>query len=253
VGFDRPREEDDSSPETEARETEALESGSGDVSVSREAPDLPDLPDRATYWAEYRKAVETEYRAYAIEQGCDRVRETEETVITPAMRRIEAEDPDRHLVGLEFRLKGRERIEEKVTEAMEERGHTAEEAFLRVKDAIRYTLQYSTDRYAEGVLADCERLKTAGFEPIDRKNSWAAEEYKGINSRWRVSENGQIFEVQFHTEASFAAKQETHTAYERLRAHPQDEDEVRRLRAYQREVAAKIPAPPGGEDIPDYR
>jgi hypothetical protein len=248
VELDRPREQDDS-----ALKPEVLESDSADAPVSREMPEPPDLPDRATYWAEYRKAVEVEYRAYAIETGCDRVRETEETVITPAMRRIEAEDPDRHLVGLEFRLKGRERLTEKVTEAMEERGHTAEEAFSHVKDAIRYTLQYPTDRYAEGVLADCERLKGAGFEPIDRKNSWSAEEYKGINSRWRAPENRQLFEVQFHTEASFAAKQETHTAYEQLRAQPQDEDEVRRLRAYQREVAAKIPAPPGGEDIPDYR
>jgi hypothetical protein len=75
---------------------------------------------------------------------------------------------------------------------LEERGHTAEEAFSHVKDAIRYTLQYPTDRYAEGVLADCERLKAAGFEPIDRKNSWTAEEYKGINSRWRLPKRAAI-------------------------------------------------------------
>ena len=30
-------------------------------------------------------------------------------------RRIEAEDPDRHLVGLENRLKGKDRLSEKVT------------------------------------------------------------------------------------------------------------------------------------------
>lgn len=214
---------------------------------------MRDLPDRTIYWAEYKKAVEAEYRAYAIDKGCDSVRETEKTVVTPAMRRIEAEDPDRHLVGLDRRLKGRDRLTEKVTEAMEERGHTLEEAFSLVKDAIRYTFQYSDERYAEGVLKDCERIKAAGFEPVDRKNSWAAEEYKGINSRWRVPENGQLFEVQFHTEASFAAKQQTHPAYERLRAQPEDEDEVRRLRAYQREVTAKVPIPPNTSEISDYR
>jgi hypothetical protein len=58
-----------------------------------------------------------------------------------------------------------------------------------------------------------------------------------------------LFEVQFHTQASFDAKQETHGAYERLRKLPDDSGEVRELRAYQREVNAKIPIPPGAPDI----
>jgi hypothetical protein len=52
-----------------------------------------------------------------------------------------------------------------------------------------------------------------------------------------------LFEVQFHTQASFEAKQETHSAYERLRVLPEDHEDVHDLRAYQREVAAKIPVP----------
>jgi hypothetical protein len=52
---------------------------------------------------------------------------------------------------------------------------------------------------------------------VDRRNSWANEEYKGINSRWRVPNTGQLFEVQFHTQVSFEAKEETHWAYEKLR------------------------------------
>jgi hypothetical protein len=59
----------------------------------------------------------------------------------------------------------------------------------------------------------------------------------------------QLFEVQFHTQASFEAKQETHDAYERLRTLPEDSAEVRELRAYQREVNIKIPVPPGAPDI----
>ena len=86
-----------------------------------------------------------------------------------------------------------------------------------VKDAIRYTFQYSEEHYTEGVYADVDRLKAAGFELVELRNSWGCEEYKGINSRWRVPENGQLFEVQFHTQISFEAKQLTHPAYERLR------------------------------------
>ena len=56
----------------------------------------------------YRATVEAANRGYAIDQGYTRVREIEEKTVTPTMRRIEAEDPERHLAGLEHRLKGRE-------------------------------------------------------------------------------------------------------------------------------------------------
>jgi hypothetical protein len=180
------------------------------------------------------------------------VERIERETVTPAMRRIEAEDPDRHLAGLEHRLKQRYRIEEKVKEAVEERGHTVEDAFRMVKDAIRYTFCYSEEGYAAGVGRDCERLENAGFERFDRRNSWQHDEYKGINSRWRVPDSDQLFEVQFHTEASLAAKEETHDAYKQLRTLPEDDAVVGQLHAYQREVTAKVPVPSDALDISDY-
>lgn len=201
---------------------------------------------------EYRATVDAVLRAHTIDQGYARVREIEEKTVTPAMRRIEAEDPDRRLAGLEHRLKGKDRLTEKITEAVEERGHTVGEAFGFMKDAIRYTFCYPDDRYTDGVYADCCRLEEAGFERYDRRNSWEQAEYKGINSRWQVPGSGQIFEVQFHTQASLDAKEETHWAYERLRSLPENEEEVRELHAYQREVTSKVPIPPGAPEIPDY-
>lgn len=201
---------------------------------------------------EHRANVDAVNRAYAVDQGYARVQEIEEKTVTPAMRRIEAEDPGRTLVGLEHRLKGKDRLTEKITEAIEERGHTVDEAFGLVKDAIRYTFCYPDDRYTDGVYADCERLEAAGFESYDRRNSWEQAEYKGINTRWQVPGGGPTFEVQFHTQASLDAKEETHWAYERLRSLPEDEDEVRELHAYQREVTSKVPIPPGALKIPDY-
>jgi hypothetical protein len=78
--------------------------------------DRPDEEPAARLQAhtELRASAADAYRAYAIDQGCERVRETEETITTPAMLRLEAEDPGRVLVGLEFRLKGRDRLSEKV-------------------------------------------------------------------------------------------------------------------------------------------
>src|SRR5215469_1510494 len=42
-----------------------------------------------------------------VSHGCERIREVGETVITPAMRHIESEDPDRHLAGLDTASRAR--------------------------------------------------------------------------------------------------------------------------------------------------
>lgn len=230
----------------EARDANAVP-GSGDASRVRAVPAATAGEHQA-----YRAKVDALFRAHVIDQAYDRVREIERTTVTPAMKRIEAEDPDRRLAGLEHSLKGKDRLTQKINEAVDERGHTVEQAFATVKDAIRYTFCYPEDRYASCVRADSSRLEGAGFEHVDRRNLWAGEEYKGVNSRWRVPESGQLFEVQFHTQASLDAKEETHGAYEQLRCLPADDAEVGKLHAYQREVTARIPTPPGASDIPDY-
>jgi hypothetical protein len=188
-----------------------------------------------------------------VTRGCARIREIGETVITPAMRRIEAEDPGRHLAGFDYRLKGEDRLKEKVADDIRYKGRTPEEALGNVKDAIRFTFVYPEDRYSAGVLADCERLQASGFERFDRVNSWPEEQYKGINSRWREPDSGRLFEVQFHTRASFEAKQLTHGAYERLRSPATSDVEREELEDFQRAASAKIPIPPGATDIEDYR
>jgi hypothetical protein len=186
-----------------------------------------------------------------VENACGRIREIAENIITPAMRAIESEDPDRHLVGLEHRLKGTDRLKEKVATALEEQPElTPTQAVSAVPDAIRFTLSYSYQRYTAGVTADLERLATHGCElakPL--KDSWGSDQYKGINTQWRESATGQLFEVQFHTQASFEAKQLSHAAYERIR-NPQTSDaELPELEDFQRKVCAKIPIPPGAMDI----
>jgi hypothetical protein len=187
-----------------------------------------------------------------VERGCGQIREIAENVITPAMRAIESEDPDRHLLGLEHRLKGVDRIKEKVADAVRYKGRTPEEALETLKDAVRFTFCYSEHRYTSGVIEDCQRLLDRGFQPFDRLNSWQAEQYKGVNSRWRDPESGLLFEVQFHTRASFEAKQLTHAAYERLRDPATSDIERDELQEFQRKASTEIPIPPNVTDIEDY-
>ncbi|HMD91279.1 MAG TPA: hypothetical protein VKG80_01430, partial [Trebonia sp.] len=129
---------------------------------------------------------------------------------------------------------------------------TPDEALALVKDPIRYTFQYTEEHYAEGVNADVDRLKTAEFELVELRNSWEAEEYKGINSRWRIPGDRQLFEVQFHTQISFEAKQLTHPAYERLRNPLTSLEEQDELADFQRRVNAYVPEPPDVHEVPNY-
>jgi len=187
-----------------------------------------------------------------VEAACDRVTEREQEKISPALRTIEGQDPDRHLIGFEHRLKGRDRIKAKVYRSIKNFGRSPEQAVSHVPDAIRYTFQYQEARYTHGVLADIARLKDQGFELDKLKNSWSHDQYKGINSQWIEPVSGQRFEVQFHTRISFEAKQLTHGAYERLRTQQADKFEQMVLEAFQKKVTVDVPVPFGADSIPDY-
>jgi hypothetical protein len=188
-----------------------------------------------------------------IEAQCDRIADREREKITPALRAIESQDPDRHLVGLKDSLKGRDRIKEKVCGMIQESGFSPEQAVSSIPDAIRYTFQYEEARYTQGALADVLRLKEEGFKLDILKNSWSSDQYKGINTQWTEPDTGQRFEVQFHTSISFEAKQLTHGAYERLRAEPKpDKFEQMVLEAFQSKVTSEVPIPPGAANIPNY-
>jgi hypothetical protein len=122
-----------------------------------------------------------------------------------------------------------------------------------IPDAIRFTFCAQAENYTEGYHDIKDRLESCGYEMYQCKNLWSDPEYKGINTRWATQE-GQRFEVQFHTPESFHAKQElTHECYERIRNPLTSIDERRELKAFQREVSSWIRVPDGTTDIPDYR
>jgi hypothetical protein len=188
-------------------------------------------------------------------KACAEIREEGREVVLPAMRRVESADPERRLCGLEHMLKGEDRLKEKVADALLLESHlTAREALAKVPDGVRFTLTYSTERYAKGVRSDVERLKAEGFELIKLKNLWTDDQYKGINSQWRRPETGLRFEMQFHTPESLEAKELTHRAYERLRRPDAETTETERdeLEDYQRRVNALLAIPPGATDIEDF-
>jgi hypothetical protein len=187
-----------------------------------------------------------------VDAACDQIAKREREKISPAMREVESQDPERQLAGFDKRLKGDDRIKDKVCRSIKNFGRSPEQAVSRVPDTIRYTFQYREDRYAQGVAADVARLTERGFKLSKLRNSWSEEQYKGINSQWIEPDTGQRFEVQFHTRISFEAKQLTHPAYERLRTRQPDKFEQMVLEAFQRKVTTDVPVPRGATDIPNY-
>jgi hypothetical protein len=185
--------------------------------------------------------------------ACADIRAEGREAILPAMRRVAATDPDRHLSGLEHMLKGEDRLKEKIADILfVESDLSVRQALAKVPDAVRFTLTYSQQRYAEGVLSDVEQLKSEGFELVRLKNLWSEEQYKGINSQWRNPETGLRFEVQFHTPESLAAKQLTHRAYERLRSTGITQAERDELAEYQRRAYVAVTIPAGSAGIKEF-
>jgi len=176
--------------------------------------------------------------------------------LTPAMRRIEAQlEHGRLLPDTENgALKPADSFKEKLADLiMRHPDKSAEELALDVHDGIRYTFIFDAEHYADGTLQAHSRLKGSGFDLEVRRNCWQSPEYKGINSRWRDPAHDLVFEVQFHTAASWDVSQRAHGLYEAITDAGTPPEERARLRSIYGEMAAAVPVPRGSGTIPDYR
>jgi hypothetical protein len=179
-----------------------------------------------------------------------------EPTISADMRMTERENTyGCWLDGYRHRLKGEDRLKEKVAEGQATIGPDArpEEILAQVPDAIRYTFCVRAETYARAYYDIKGRLESLGYEMYQSKNRWDDAEYKGINTRW-VTPEGQRFEIQLHTPESFHAKQYiTHRAYERIRNPLTRDAERPELEDFQREVSSWIQVPGGAAEIPDFK
>jgi hypothetical protein len=224
----------------------------------REQPPSTTLPDGG-WVGDGNRRLSPEQNAEAAKCAAD-LRDEAIQRVGPAMDRIAAADPDRRLVGREHMLKGEDRLKEKMADELSAQpGITVRAALGAVADGIRFTLEYPAERYAEGVLADVDRIKAEGFHLVKLRNLWHAEQYKGVNSQWWAPETGTRCEMQFHTSESLDAKELTHQAYERIRAaaalptEERDFAEEQALEDFQSRANAVLVTPPGADAIEDFR
>ncbi|HEX3964106.1 MAG TPA: hypothetical protein VHZ03_46915 [Trebonia sp.] len=134
------------------------------------------------------------------------------------------------------------RILARLAEDARVKGRTPDDALAAIADMVRYTFEYPADRYTECVRADIERLWREGHVELAVRNCWTCPTWKGISTSWQEPAAGQLFEVQFHTPQSLAAREATYPAYQRLRDPATPDAERGAIMASLREVYAGEPA-----------
>lgn len=173
--------------------------------------------------------------------------QTQAIILIKQARRIEpkitgdlqslAKQTGGEMVGLDYRFKSEEsltrkiadRTQEKVDKAIKNgkdvesvRSNSIAKETEKNNDALRYTVTFSPDKYAEGYNKTVEALEKQGYEIKQSDNYWLTKGasndtgYRGINATV-IAPNGQKFELQFHTPESFKFKNDNHYLYEEAR------------------------------------
>ena len=170
----------------------------------------------------------------------------EEPLITAILRQMESDACS--LQGLDSRLKSEESLTRKIQTDAAADGITEDEAAAKIADVLRYTLCIREDEYAATVKATLQKLTDAGCSVIKFKNTWGGFGYKGINSQLKTP-GGYVFELQFHTPASYNAKEEAHKNYEAIRDPATSPEERNRLEEFSRDLFRQVPVPDGATEL----
>ena len=156
--------------------------------------------------------------------------------------------------GLEFTAKTAISIEDKL-QRLEKQSidYDAEAKLLEMKDIIRYTEICKHEDIANITRETIDRMKDKGYVLSGIANYYNSQypdtEYKGMHLNF-ISPYGQEIEVQVHSPESFAAKQEGHSLYEKMRAVATLERDKEDLKKEITRIHGTIQNPPGIETLP---
>ena len=157
------------------------------------------------------------------------------------------------LVGLENRLKSPYSIKRKI-EADVADGFSKSLSLNKIRDAIRYTTVFKENDFVTRYKAMQYLLAIEGYKTIVVKNTWKNDSaYKGVNT-FIQNEDGDVFEMQYHTQQSFDVKNGLlHKLYEKFRDPKTPIHEKEKLLLEMRKLSSKIKVPEGVELIEDKK
>ena len=157
------------------------------------------------------------------------------------------------LVGLENRLKSPYSIKRKI-EAEVADGFSKSLSLNKIRDAIRYTTVFKENDFVTRYKVMQHLLAIEGYKTIVVKNTWKNDSaYKGVNT-FIQNEDGDVFEMQYHTQQSFDVKNGLlHKLYEKFRDPKTPIHEKEKLLLEMRKLSSKIKVPEGVELIEDKK
>jgi len=130
---------------------------------------------------------------------------------------------------------------------------TPDQLARRVPGTLSYSFMFSTEHYSDGIWLVQDALEAQSVRLQARKNGWSGAQNRCVFTMWRDSVSGLPFEVQFHTAASFEAQRLARTSASRISDPRTAPAEAANLSSTIAEAWASLTAPPGNEDIADYR
>lgn len=157
------------------------------------------------------------------------------------------------LVGLEHRLKTESSLSRKLvdrarTQVTQGKGAqlaVSEEA-KKANDVLRYTMVLDEKSYWNNELKMRNALeKDYGYKVTDYWDAWndkTSRAYKGLTLRFATKE-GQVFELQIHTSASFDTKMGIHEEYEEARESGTTPERRKALTEYMAGKWTSVPVP----------
>lgn len=171
------------------------------------------------------------------------------------------------MIGLEHKIKSEESLMRKISDesaksakSFIDLGYSTDEVIEkstrrqaeRNNDALRYTFLFPFEKYIFGFKRSLGKLKENGYEIAESKiwNAWKNigtifdKGYRGINITV-ISSRKQIFELQFHTRASYELKTETHFLYEESRQNQTLQKRKVKIAEIIIELAEKVKTPKG--------
>ncbi|EHK89793.1 phage head morphogenesis protein [Aggregatibacter actinomycetemcomitans] len=157
------------------------------------------------------------------------------------------------LVGLENRLKSPSSIKRKI-EAEVADGFSKSQSLNKIRDAIRYTTVFKEKDFVTRYKAMQYLLAIKGYKTIIVKNTWKNDSaYRGVNT-FIQNEDGDVFEMQYHTQQSFDLKNGLlHKLYKQFRNPKTPFHEKEKLLLEMRKLSSKIKVPKGIELIEDKK
>lgn len=174
-----------------------------------------------------------------------------EPTITADLQNI-AREVDVEMIGLEHKFKTEISIIRKLIGAVGDDLQRLRRKSKNINDVLRYTFVLAVDTYAKDFRQTIERLWELGYR-VPENRIWNAWEnigtkydkgYRGINITV-ISFQKQKFELQFHTEASFRLKTETHFLYKELRKREISEEREIELIEDLKKAAGNLERPQG--------